>query len=279
MKAVILCGGLATRMLPISKSVPKEMMPVANKPVLDYIVDDLVENGVKDILIITNRGKECIENYYDLNPELNARLLEGGKNKQLKEVTEIATKANMHFIRQITPLGTGHALKRAESFVGNEPFLFLFGDELLYNPSNNLVKQLINAYNKCGVSVVAATTCPIEESYKYGMMAYEGEKLKEIVEKPQPENSPSNVCNLGNSLLTPDVFKYIKLKEVGETGVVDAINECAKVEGVNICMVEGERIDVGSKAGLIKANIYYGLQDAEIKDEIKEYLKTVLNNL
>ncbi len=279
MKAVILCGGLATRMLPITKSVPKEMMSVLNKPVLDYLIDDLVEVGVKDILIITNRGKECIENYYDLNPELSARLQASGKTKQLAELELIANKANVHFIRQITPLGTGHALKRAESFVGNEPFLFMFGDELLYNPNKTLVKQLMGAYEKCGNSVVAVTTCPIEESYKYGMLECENDKLIKIVEKPQPENSPSNICFLGNSLFKPEIFKYIKMSEVGETGVVDAINECAKVEGVNICSIEGERIDVGSKVGLIKANIYYGLNDAEVKDELAEYLKKVLGNL
>ena len=279
MKAVILCGGLATRMLPITKSMPKEMMSVLNKPVLDYLVDDLVENGITDILIITNRGKECIENYYDLNPELEARLLNSGKTEQLSQIKHIANKANVHFIRQITPLGTGHALKRAESFVGLEPFLFVYGDELLYNPQKSLVKQLLKEFNKTKHSVISATTCPIEESYKYGMLSFSGNKLNQIVEKPKVENSPSNVCFLGHSLLTPDVFKYIKINDTNEAGVVDAINDCAKAEGVNICMIEGERIDVGSKVGLIKANIYYGLNDPEVKDELKAYLTEVLNKL
>lgn len=276
MKAVILCGGMATRMLPITKSVPKEMMPVLNRPILDFLIDDLVECGVTDILIITNRGKECIENFYDLNPELNYRLAETGKNELLENIKQISSKANIHFIRQITPLGTGHALKRAEAFVGEQPFMFLFGDELMYNPEKSLTKQLLTTYNENNCSVVSATTCPIEESYKYGMLEVDANNLKRIVEKPSPEKSPSNICFLGNSVFTPEIFKYVVMNEVGETGVVDAINEMAKNKNVSVCMVEGNRFDVGNKLGLVKANLFYGLQDKEIAAELKEYMLELL---
>lgn len=277
MKAVILCGGMATRMLPITKSIPKEMMPVLNRPILDFLIDDLVACGVTDVLIITNRGKECIENFYDLHPELNYRLKETGKLELLKDIEQISSKANVHFIRQITPLGTGHALKRAESFVGNQPFLFVFGDELMYNPQKSLIKQLVDVYNKTNCSVISATTCPISESYKYGMLELQEGKLKQIVEKPQPKDSPSDVCFLGNSVLTPQIFEHIVMQESGETGVVDALNSLASVADVNVCMIEGERFDVGNKLGLVKANVFYGLQDAEIKEELKQYLADLLD--
>lgn len=277
MKAVILCGGLATRMLPITKSIPKEMMPVLNKPVLDYLINDLVDCGVTEILIVTNRGKECIENYYDLSPELTERLTSTNKLELLQEVNEIATKANIHFIRQISPLGTGHALKRAQSFVGQDPFLFMFGDELMYNPTMPLVSQLLAEYNKTKTCVISAATCPIQESEKYGMLKLDGGKLKQIVEKPKPEHAPSNVCFLGNSIFTPGIFNHIKPNPSGETGVVDALNSLVEVEDVNVCMVKGERQDVGSKLGLIKANIFYGLADSEISAELKEYMQSLLN--
>ena len=154
--------------------------------------------------------------------------------------------------------------------------MFLFGDELMYNKEKSLTKQLLTTYNENNCSVVSATTCPIEESYKYGMLEIVENKLKKIVEKPRPENSPSNICFLGNSVFTPQIFKYIVMNKVGETGVVDSINEMVKDEAVSVCMVEGNRFDVGNKLGLVKANLFYGLQDEEISKELKEYMLELL---
>ena len=277
MKAVILCGGLATRMLPITKSVPKEILPVLNKPIIEYLIDDLVSNGVESVLIVTNRGKESIENYFDKNVEIENRLQETGKLEKLKELKNISDKCKIYFIRQITPLGTAHALLKAKDFVGDEDFIFLFGDELMFNKTNGLTKQLLDKYNKTKSSVISVSKCEISESYKYGMLKFDkNNKFEKIVEKPKPENSPSDVCFLGNSVLSSKIFDYIKLNSSGETGIVDAINDYAKQNLVEVAFIEGERFDVGNKLGFIKANVFYGLNDDEIKNELKTYLKTLI---
>lgn len=277
MKAVILCGGLATRMLPITKSVPKEILPVLNKPIIEYLIDDLVSNGVESVLIVTNRGKESIENYFDKNVEIENRLQETGKLEKLKELKNISDKCKVYFIRQITPLGTAHALLKAKDFVGDEDFVFLFGDELMFNKTNGLTKQLLDKYNKTKSSVISVSKCEISESYKYGMLKFDkNNKFEKIVEKPKPENSPSDVCFLGNSVLSSKIFDYIKLNSSGETGIVDAINDYVKQNLVEVAFIEGERFDVGNKLGFIKANVFYGLNDDEIKNELKTYLKTLI---
>lgn len=277
MKAVILCGGLATRMLPITKSVPKEILPVLNKPIIEYLIDDLVSNGIERVLIVTNRGKESIENYFDKNVEIENRLQETGKLEKLKELKNISDKCKIYFIRQITPLGTAHALLKAKDFVGDEDFVFLFGDELMFNKTNGLTKQLLDKYNKTKSSVISVSKCEISESYKYGMLKFDkNNKFEKIVEKPKPENSPSDVCFLGNSVLSSKIFDYIKLNSSGETGIVDAINDYAKQNLVEVAFIEGERFDVGNKLGFIKANVFYGLNDDEIKNELKTYLKTLI---
>lgn len=277
MKAVILCGGLATRMLPITKSVPKEILPVLNKPIIEYLIDDLVSCGIESVLIVTNRGKESIENYFDKNVEIENRLQETGKLEKLKELKNISDKCKIYFIRQITPLGTAHALLKAKDFVGDEDFIFLFGDELMFNKTNGLTKQLLDKYNKTKSSVISVSKCEISESYKYGMLKFDkNNKFEKIVEKPKPENSPSDVCFLGNSVLSFKIFDYIKLNSSGETGIVDAINDYAKQNFVEVAFIEGERFDVGNKLGFIKANVFYGLNDDEIKNELKTYLKTLI---
>lgn len=277
MKAVILCGGLATRMLPITKSVPKEILPVLNRPIIEYLIDDLVSCGIESVLIVTNRGKESIENYFDKNVEIENRLQETGKLEKLKELKNISDKCKIYFIRQITPLGTAHALLKAKDFVGDEDFVFLFGDELMFNKTNGLTKQLLDRYNKTKSSVISVSKCEISESYKYGMLKFDkNNKFEKIVEKPKPENSPSDVCFLGNSVLSSKIFDYIKLNSSGETGIVDAINDYAKQNLVEVVFIEGERFDVGNKLGFIKANVFYGLNDDEIKNELKTYLKTLI---
>ena len=277
MKAVILCGGLATRMLPITKSVPKEILPVLNKPIIEYLIDDLVSCGIESVLIVTNRGKESIENYFDKNVEIENRLQETGELEKLKELKNISDKCKIYFIRQITPLGTTHKLIKAKNFIGDKDFVFLFGDKLMFNKTNGLTKQLLDKYNKTKSSVISVSKCEISESYKYGMLKFDkNNKFEKIVEKPKPENSPSDVCFLGNSVLSSKIFDYIKLNSSGETGIVDAINDYAKQNLVEVAFIEGERFDVGNKLGFIKANVFYGLNDDEIKNELKTYLKTLI---
>lgn len=276
MKAVILCGGLATRMLPISKCVPKEMMPILNKPLLEYLIDDLVSNGIKDVLVVTNRGKESIENYFDCNVEIEQRLSQTGKTEMLETLKRISEKCNIMFLRQIHPLGTGHALMRAKSFVGNDNFIFLFGDELLYNPQKGLTSQLLEKFNETHNSVISVKKCNIADCEKYGMIKFKNNTFEQIIEKPKPENAPSDVCYLGNSIFTPQIFDYIKIKEKGETHIVDAINAFAKHNKVEIKHIEGERFDAGNKLGFVKANVFYGLQDESIRGELITFLKEMV---
>lgn len=278
MKAVILCGGLATRMLPITKSVPKEMMPVLNKPIIHYMIETLAEQGVTSILIVTTRGKESIENYFDSNPEIEQRLLSTNKLEELEELKTITNLANIHFVRQITPRGTGHALLKAKSFIGEDDFLFMFGDELMYSSDMSVTKQLLNKYKSSNNnSVISVKTIDVKDSEKYGMIKLNNRgKLDEIVEKPKPKDAPSNICYLGNSILKADILNYIKVVDEGETNVVFAINDYAKSNDVEVQEIEGERFDVGNKLGLVKANLFYGLQDKSISDDIKAYIKEIL---
>lgn len=274
MKAVILCGGLATRMLPITKNIPKEMMAVLNKPIIQYLIEDLIENGINEILIVTTRGKECIENYFDYNFEIEDRLNKTNKTQLLSQLNNLINKVNIHFIRQNKSLGTGHAILKGKSFVGNEDFIFLFGDELLFNPNNSLVKQLLSKFNENKNSVISIKECDLNDSEKYGMIKFENNKFFGIVEKPKPKDSPSNFCFLGNSIFNAKIFDYIKTEDESkiEIGIVDAINDYAKEHSVDTKVVEGERFDVGNKLGLVKANLFFGLQDEEIKQELKDYI-------
>ena len=284
MKGVILCGGLATRLLPITKSVPKEMMPILNKPVVDYVIDDFRKNGVKDILIILGRNKECLENYYDRNVEIEDRLKQSGKLELLKELTDIYSDVNLTFIRQIDAKGTGHAVKLARNFVGDEPFILSYPDEII--AGNSFAKQLIEEFNKTGSNILPLRPVPIEECVKYGMIDYIDNagkiQITNIIEKPTPETSPSNISYTGGGVFKKDIFDAIdKCNEHqnGEIYLTDAFNELMERNDVCGRILEGDRIEIGNPLGLIEGNITAALNDDKYRQSLIDFMQKTLDNL
>ena len=280
-KAIILCGGLATRFLPISKSVPKEMLPLLDKPILQIVVEDLAKAGIKDVLILVGRGKECILNHFDRNIELENRLVQTGKSDLLAEVEKTYNLANIVYQRQVEPKGTGYAIEQCKWFVENdEPFVLLFGDEVMLCDGMNIVEQLCETFEKENESVIASQVVPIEEIYRYGSIEKGGQiengfKVKHIVEKPKPEEAPSNLAYIGAAILTKDIFpalKKLKTVEGKEKVLTDAFRYLA--EDGNLCtrIIEGERHDMGNKFGFVKANICACLRDENYCKDMKQLI-------
>ena len=292
-KAVILCGGLATRFLPYSKAVPKEMLPIVDKPIIHYLIEDLSKNGIKDILIITNRNKDCMENYFDKNTDMEERLTLSNKPELLNKIKDIPSMANVYFIRQVEPKGTGHALMKAKSFIGNEPFYICFGDELFYNKDNSLLNQMLKAYEQNNApNLIACKRVPIKEVYKYGMARIEGDKstlfanpstkpvmhkVLEFVEKPKIEEAPSNLSYLGPAILSPEIFDILpNVKPNGlETLLPDAFPYLYNADKLYALEVAGERLDIGNPLGFVKANLFFALQDDDYKADLLNYINSL----
>lgn len=281
-KAIIPVGGLGTRFLPITKSVAKEMLPIIDKPTIQFIIEEAKEAGIEEILLVTGRGKRSIEDYFDSHPELESTLKEKGKTNLLKLV-EDTTGIKLHFIRQTNPNGLGHAILQGKSFIGNEPFVVLLGDDLMAD-TKPLTKQLMDAYEKKGRSIVATMAMPLEEISKYGVVSpieNSSEQLCQVnglVEKPAIEDAPSNLAIIGRYLLTPAIFDLLEKQEPGvgnEIQLTDAIATLNKQEEVYSYEFKGTRYDVGDKMGFLKTNIEYGLNHPELKEDLKTYLKTI----
>ncbi|MGX4632822.1 UTP--glucose-1-phosphate uridylyltransferase GalU [Carnobacterium divergens] len=281
-KAIIPVGGLGTRFLPITKSVAKEMLPIIDKPTIQFIIEEAKEAGIEEILLVTGRGKRSIEDYFDSHPELESTLKEKGKTDLLKLV-EDTTGIKLHFIRQTNPNGLGHAILQGKSFIGNEPFVVLLGDDLMAD-TKPLTKQLMDAYEKKGRSIVATMAMPLEEISKYGVVSpieNSSEQLCQVnglVEKPAIEDAPSNLAIIGRYLLTPSIFDLLEKQEPGvgnEIQLTDAIATLNKQEEVYSYEFKGTRYDVGDKMGFLKTNIEYGLNHPELKEDLKTYLKTI----
>ena len=287
-KAIIPAAGLGTRMLPISHSVPKEMLPIVDLPAISYLVKEAADSGITDILIITNRGKDTIEDFFDLNTEYNQALSSKGKTKELEELRKIADMANVYFLRQKETKGLGHAVGRARSFVGDEPFVVMYGDDVVLS-DKPVAKQLIDAYEKYGKSVVGVKPVPVEQLAKYCSLkvdAIEGEDritlCTDMIEKPKKGEEFSNLSILGRVLLTPEVFDIIDNLEPGAGGeyqLTDAMAKMARESGVYALEYEGDRYDLGSKVGFLKANIVKGLEHPETKDELKSFIKELAKSL
>lgn len=286
-KAVIPAAGLGTRVLPATKAQPKEMLVIVDKPALQYLIEELVESGIEEILIITGRNKSSIENHFDYSYELEKTLEEAGKEELLKVINDISKLANIYYVRQKKPLGLGHAIYCAEAFVGDEPFVVLLGDDIIYTNQENdelpVTKQLIEKYNKLhGGTILGVQEVPKNDVNKYGIIS----PLKQIdeltievdnfVEKPSLEEAPSQYAALGRYVLEPQIFKYLKETKPGKGGEIqltDAIlamkNDNHKLYAYNF---KGLRYDTGDKFGMLKANIEFGLRHPELKDITKEYL-------
>lgn len=284
-KAVIPAAGLGTRVLPATKAQPKEMLTIVDKPSLQYIVEELVESGITDIVIVTGRNKNSIEDHFDYSYEMEETLKNSNKYDLLDKISHISNMANICYIRQNKPLGLGHAILKAKSFVGNEPFLIALGDDIIYNPEKTVCKQLIEKYEKYGKSVIGCQEVPKKDVSKYGVVEIRNvldEKtcvINDFVEKPSIEEAPSQIACLGRYLLSAKVFDFLENAKAGKGGEIqltDAILEMLKSgEEVLAYNFDGKRYDIGNKIGLLKANIEFGLRNEETKTELKEYLKNL----
>ena len=284
-KAVIPAAGLGTRVLPATKAQPKEMLVIVDKPSLQYIVEELVESGITDIVIVTGRNKNSIEDHFDFSYELENTLKKENKTGLLEKVEKLSSMANIFYVRQNHPLGLGHAILKAKPFIGDEPFVIALGDDIVYNPERPVAKQLIENYEKYGVSIVGCQEVALEDVSKYGVVK-PTENLDEntvaisdFVEKPSKEEAPSRLACLGRYLLDGKIFDYLEETKVGKGGEIQLTDAILKMlqDGERVVAYEfqGKRYDIGNKFGLLKANIEFGLKNEETKEELKEYLKTL----
>ena len=287
-KAIIPAAGLGTRMLPISHAVPKEMLPIVDLPAVYYLVEEAVRSGITDILIITNRDKDAMEDFFDLSIEYGTALTAKGKTAEAQRLREIANMANVYFLRQKETKGLGHAVGRARSFVGDEPFVVLYGDDIIFS-ENPVCRQLIDVYEKYGKPVVGVKPVPALDVQKYCSLKVEeinGEErvtyCTDMIEKPKPGEEFSNLSILGRVLLTPEVFDIIDNLTPGAGGEIqltDAMAKMARENGIYALDFVGDRYDMGSKLGFLKANIVKGLIHPECKDELRDFILEIARGL
>lgn len=278
-KAVIPAAGLGTRFLPATKALAKEMLPIVDKPTIQFIVEEALASGIEDILVVTGKSKRSIEDHFDSNFELEYNLEKKGKKDLLKLVDE-TTGIRLHFIRQSHPKGLGDAVLQAKAFVGNEPFVVMLGDDLMEDDIP-LTKQLINDYESTHAATLAVMQVPHEEVSSYGVIAPQGKGVNGLysvdtfVEKPKPKDAPSDLAIIGRYLLTPEIFDILETQEPGtgnEVQLTDAIDKLNKTQRVFARQFTGKRYDVGDKFGFMKTSIDYALRHPQVKDDLKRYL-------
>ena len=293
-KAVIPAAGLGTRVLPATKAQPKEMLVIVDKPALQYLVEELIASGIEEILIVTGRNKSSIENHFDYSFELEKTLEEKGKLELLKVVDDISKLANIYYVRQKKPLGLGHAIGCAEAFIGDEPFVVVLGDDIIYTDENKgeapVTKQLIDKYVELnGGNILGVQEVAEKDVNKYGIvkpLETTDERTVEVenfVEKPSLEEAPSRLAALGRYVLEPEIFGYLKNTKPGKGGeiqltdaILDMKNDKGKLYAYNY---DGFRYDTGDKFGMFVANVEFGLRHPELKDRAKEYLKELMGKL
>ncbi len=287
-KAVIPAAGLGTRFLPATKALPKEMLPIVDIPTIQYIVEEAVASGIEEILIITNSTKHVMENHFDKNYELEERLKASGKMAQLEEIDEIAHLANIFYIRQKEPKGLGDAILCAKSFIGDEPFAVLLGDDVVVNEGGKpALKQLVDQYEQTRASIVGVQTVDKKDVSKYGIVAPSRShpatgrlvKLSDMVEKPAVDKAPSQMAVLGRYVLNPEIFELLETQEKGagnEIQLTDAIKRLMDRQAVYAYDFEGTRYDVGDKFGFIKATIDFALKREDLKEKVQEYINTLV---
>lgn len=286
-KAVIPAAGFGTRFLPATKAMPKEMLPIVDKPVIQYVVEEAVKSGIEDIIIVTGSNKRAIEDHFDHSAELEDWLLEQGKEEQLKEIKRIAAMANFIYVRQKGPYGNATPVLAAKPSVGNEPFAVLWGDEFIWSEPPRL-KQMIDVYEKYGDAVISAVRVAEKDVTRYGIaeaIKIEGNvhQIKRIVEKPSIEEAPSNLATHGAYIFNPEIFSILenlKPSKGGEVWLIDAVNELMKTKAVYACEIEnGKYYDTGNKVEYLKANIEFALQRKEFNGELKQYLVDLAKTL
>lgn len=281
-KAVIPAAGLGTRFLPATKAQPKEMLPIVDKPTLQYIIEEAVESGIEEILIITGRNKKSIEDHFDKSVELELELQQKGKKELLEIVQKISNMINIHYIRQKEPKGLGDAIYCSRHFIGDEPFAVMLGDDIV---DNNIpcLKQLIDAYDEYRTTILGVQKVDIKDTNKYGIISAKYiedrvYKVKDLVEKPESSNAPSNIAILGRYIITPEIFDILENLPPGKGGEVqltDALKLLSKKEAMYAYNFEGRRYDVGDKLGFLEATVDYALKRDDIKDDFLNYLKQV----
>ncbi len=281
-KAVIPAAGMGTRFLPATKAMPKEMLPIVDKPTLQLVVEEIVEAGIEDILIITGRGKGAIEDHFDKSIELENLLRDKGKDEELEEVLKISSLANIFYIRQKEPLGLGHAVLCARQFVGNEPFAVLLGDDIVY-ADEPVIGQLAAVYDEKKNTVVGCQRVGWENVHKYGVVDTDDPeasvvKVKRLTEKPERSEAGSDLAVLGRYIIDPEIFEIIETTKPGAGGEIqltDALNILASRQPVWAYTFEGRRYDVGDKLGFLEATVEYALRRKELSEEFKSYLTSL----
>lgn len=279
-KAIFPVAGLGTRFLPATKSSPKEMLPLIDKPLVQYVVEEAVAAGIEQIIFVTGRTKRAIEDHFDSSPELENHLAEKGKDATLQTVRELSDMVDIFYVRQKKALGLGHAILCARDFIGNEPFAVLLGDDII-DASTPCLKQLLDVYEHYKGSVLALEQVPQEQISSYGCVAVNRitERVVEVtdmIEKPRPEEAPSNLAIIGRYLLTPAIFPILERQQPGQGGEIqltDAIKRLSQDEAVYGCLFEGLRHDCGDKLGFLKATVDLALKREEFRDEFTAYLR------
>lgn len=282
-KAIIPAAGLGTRFLPATKALAKEMLPIVDKPTIQFIVEEARKSGIQDIVVVDGKNKRSIEDHFDSNPELEDNLRDKHKDEMLKLVQE-TTDINIYFIRQSHPRGLGDAVLTARDFISDEPFVVMLGDDLnnINNNGTPLTKELIDSYHETGASTLAVMRVPHEDTSKYGVINPSKEvkpglfNVTSFVEKPDPKDAPSDLAIIGRYVFTPEIFDVLAKTKPGkgnEIQLTDAINTLNKTQRVFAHEYKGDRYDVGNKFGWIETNIEYGLNHPEVKDELREYIK------
>lgn len=284
-KAIIPAAGLGTRFLPATKAMPKEMLPIVDKPTIQYIIEEAVASGIEDIIIVTGKGKRAIEDHFDYSFELEQNLEEKEKWKLLDAVRESSEMADIHYIRQKEPKGLGHAIWCARKFIGDEPFAVLLGDDIVESEVPCL-KQLMDVYEKHESSVVGVKEVPWEHVSRYGLVAAESTtesdrlyKTTGLVEKPPREEAPSNLAIMGRYILTPEIFDILGAQDAGAGGEIqltDAISKLGENQEILAYQFEGLRHDVGEKSGFVQTTIHYALKHPELRESTLEYLHEIM---
>lgn len=282
-KAIIPAAGLGTRFLPATKAQPKEMLPIVDKPTIQYIVEEAVASGIEEILIITGRNKRAIEDHFDKSVELENELKNKGKNDLLKIVKDISNMADIYYIRQKEPKGLGHAIGLAKSFIDNSPFAVMLGDDIV-DSRIPCLKQLMNCYDKYNSSILGVQPVEKDVVSKYGIIS--GSKIEDsiykiddLIEKPSIEKAPSNIAILGRYIITPKIFNIIentKPDKSGEIQLTDALRELLKFQEIHAYAFEGQRFDAGDKFGFLQANIHYALKKDNLRKKLIKYMENIL---
>lgn len=281
-KAVLPAAGLGTRFLPATKAQPKEMLPIVDKPTIQYVVEEAAASGIEDIIIVTGRGKNAIEDHFDRSLELEIALERKGKDGQLKEIQRISELASFCYVRQKEPLGLGHAILVARALVGNEPFAVLLGDDII-DAEVPCLRQMISAFDKYRSSIIAVQQVPREETSSYGIIDHKPVedsvyRIEDLVEKPTPDTAPSDLAIIGRYILTPEIFDALEQTlpdEGGEIQLTNGLRILLRTQAIYGLAFRGRRYDAGSKLGFLKATVQFALKRPDLAPGFRSYLKTL----